>query len=109
MDEQESCQSNREAFQNHELNAVEKIITAHISALGSNNAHTSENLDRLTARLNGTCLQAVVLCFACINTLPEQSEIRVTFPTSSGTISRIIDISPTSLTDSRMKFVNMHE
>lgn len=63
----------------------------------------SNSLTELVRQLNNSCnIQAVSLCYFCIDTLPEQSEIKV----STGGVSRILDISYTN--DKKLVFVNMH-
>ncbi len=62
------------------------------------------SLDELVDKLNKTCsIETTVLCYFCIDTLPEQAEIRMT----SGATSRTIDISYTN--DKKLVFVNMHD
>jgi hypothetical protein len=62
----------------------------------------NRSLDELINKLN-SCVTAENLCYFCIKTLPEQSEIKLTY---RGT-SRIIDISYHS--SKKLKFVSMHE
>jgi hypothetical protein len=57
-------------------------------------------------RLNNCGLNAVGICYGCIDTLPAMSEIRVSINTGTGSITRIIDLSR----DASGRFVckNMH-
>jgi len=54
-----------------------------------------KNLNTLIDRINSNCddIQAVKICYACIETLPVQSEIKVEFNFQGTQIERIIDIS----------------
>ena len=54
-----------------------------------------KNLDTLIDRINSNCdeIQAVKICYACIETLPVQSEIKLEFNFQGTQIERIIDIS----------------
>jgi hypothetical protein len=62
----------------------------------------SQQQDELVKMLN-TCVNAESLCYFCIETLPEQSEIKIT----AENVSRIIDISYTA--NQKLEFVNMHD
>lgn len=62
------------------------------------------SLDQLVAKINTSCnTEAEILCYYCIKTLPEQSEIKVTVNATS----RVLDISYS--TDKKLLFVNMHD
>jgi hypothetical protein len=54
-----------------------------------------ENLDLLIDRLNIQCdkISAELICYACIETLPAQSEILMTTDSVSTTINRVVNIS----------------
>ena len=56
------------------------------------------NLNTLVDRLNSNCPQIVTTkeCYACIETNPVQSEIKVMFDSFGNQIERIIDISTPS-------------
>jgi hypothetical protein len=58
--------------------------------------------DELVKKLN-KCLFAESLCYLCIQTLPEQSEIRI----SADGVSRILDVSYNNPTQ-KLEFRNMH-
>jgi hypothetical protein len=91
-------------------NNIERVgasINNFIAGLGSK-AHTSENLTALAKKVAAKCdVKVEVLCYACIMTLPEQSELRVTLSSAGSTITKVIDISQNS--SNEMKFVNMHD
>ncbi len=54
-----------------------------------------QNLDLLIERLNTQCdnVSTELICYACIETNPEQSEILVTTDSVGTTIDRVVDIS----------------
>jgi hypothetical protein len=63
----------------------------------------TNSLDKLVAKINTFCnVKAEILCYYCIQTLPEQSEIKVTVNSTS----RVLDISYSA--DKKLLFVNMH-
>jgi hypothetical protein len=91
---------------NH-IDQAKTSITAFINHLPSD-AYTSQNLDQLADSISGQCaITAIVLCFDCIDTLPSQTEIRVSVSSEGSTISKTIDITYTP--DNKMKFGNMHD
>lgn len=87
------------------------VVGKHVNALIHNlpsSINTQENLNRLAQALSSQCdIIATVLCFNCIETLPAQSEIRLSFSAPGATVSRTMDISYTS--DNRMVFSSLHE
>lgn len=85
---------------------VIKLISKKVEQLSSQN-YTQENLTNLAASLSNECdISVQVLCFSCIQTLPEQSEIRLSFNDSGSPVAKTIDISYTP--DNKIKIVNMH-
>ena len=55
----------------------------------------AENLNRLIDRINNNCdnVAAELLCYACIETLPPQSELKLSTDSSGVEIARVLDIS----------------
>jgi hypothetical protein len=103
------CEELQSALVNADENKIEQAITEAISSLPSK-LHTEQNLTALTLVLTNQCgVSAKVLCFRCIKTLPEQSEIRISATAGTGVVNKTIDISAISISDERMKFVNMHD
>lgn len=53
-----------------------------------------QNLETVVSRLNAQCssLSATIICYACIKTLPLQSEIRIYLDSSGTQVSRVIDL-----------------
>jgi hypothetical protein len=102
------CQELKQAMSENNIANVKTIITDIIKTLPSD-VYSEQSVKALTASLSNECgLSAEVLCFSCIQTLPEQTEIRLTFSFSGNTFNKIIDISYTQPTN-KMKIVNMHD
>lgn len=75
-------------------------------AFGDSLGH-QRNLNTLVKRIENTCkLTVSVICYACIETLPVQSEIAVTFTQNDSTYSKIIDILTPD--DAALSFAGMH-
>ena len=101
------CQQLKEALQSDNTEAAKTIITHFINNLPSKN-YTQQNLDKLAASLSGECtLTARVLCFSCIKTLPEQTEIRISAIIQGTQLYKTIDISYSP--GNMIEFVNMHD
>lgn len=93
------------AMQDNNIQAAGIAITAYINQLPSQN-YSSQNLDRLVDAISASCeLKARKICFSCIKTLPEQSEIEVVATNSS--LKKVFDISFTAANE--IIFKNMHE
>ena|SRR5258706_3453309 len=102
------CQELQHGMTTNNFNEVNTAITLFIVKLPSNN-YSRENLNALAAYLSGQCsISAQVLCFDCIQTLPPQSEIRLSFTSPGTQTSRTIDISHAP-GDTKIKMLNMHE
>jgi hypothetical protein len=103
------CDRIKQAMKDQDVAAIKEIITTAINELPSRE-HTNENLQALVNLLRTNCSLTVdILCYGCIQTLPEQSEISLSFSSGNTTIRKVIDISAISTTNSMMKFVNMHD
>jgi len=78
------------------------------SLVASDQYGQRENLQVLANRLEQQCdVVASVICYACIETYPAQSEIRVAFTLNGISYNRILDI---AVDDQRMLvFAGMHE
>ena len=68
----------------------------------------AENLDLLINRLNIHCdnISSELICYACIETNPPQSEILVTTDSAGTMVYRVIDISTPD--DDILSYVRMH-
>jgi hypothetical protein len=73
-----------------------------------------QNLQNFVDRLNDDCgLDASIVCYACIETYPVQSEVRVMVDSSGISVARVLDIvtpgiDPYLLTSAIMEIRNIH-
>ena len=68
----------------------------------------SENLDILVERLNKyNCIVATKVCYACIYTLPPQSEVKLVVTYNSEIITRIMDLLTSD--EEPMKYLRLHD
>jgi len=73
---------------------------------GLNGFVVKDNLQKLTSIISSGCkINATLLCTECIQTLPPQSEIKISFSLSGTQYSKTIDI----LSGYPLKCVGMHE
>lgn len=101
------CESLRAAMQSDNVNAATAAVTQYIRSLSSQD-YSRENLENLSSAIAGHCaIRAELLCFSCIDTYPEQSEIKVSIIYQGTSLSKIFDISYTP--DNKIKVVNMHD
>ena len=68
-----------------------------------------ENISLLIERLNSQCenISANLSCYACIYTLPPQSEIIISIDSARVQIKRVVDILTPK--DNILKYMNVHE
>lgn len=113
-DNSERCEGLRVAVQNDDIATVKDIVnrlTEDLNAQAPTATDPSGHYDNyltLIDRLNGECdVNATEVCYACIQTLPETSEIKLVIPLGTHSQTRIIDIKP----DQSGKLIcsNMHE
>jgi hypothetical protein len=90
-------------------------VTGGLSALSgfidnlSSEEYTEANLDQLVRSLNNNCnIITEKICFGCIQTLPEQSEIRIHFINNGTVTQKTFDISRPA-NGSNMIVLNMHD
>jgi hypothetical protein len=101
------CKNIKTALVNNDIDQMRKEINslceeiASTPAVGSMRTPTQFQ-DELVKALN-KCLLAENLCYFCIQTLPEQSEIRI----SADGVSRILDISYNN-SNQKLEFRSMH-
>ncbi|RYZ22595.1 MAG: hypothetical protein EOP49_46485 [Sphingobacteriales bacterium] len=99
------------SIEDHNMVATQiSTLTAdlHPSLIASDEYGQRENLQVLAERIGQQCdVAASVICYACIETYPAQSEIRVAFTLNGISYNRVLDI---SVDDQRMLvFAGMHE
>lgn len=103
-----ACQRLQNAMINDDKQQVIDAIRDYIAGMPSKQ-YTRENIENLLQAIEGSqscSLQAQLLCFDCIHTLPPQTEIRI----STGGISptqKTIDLSYDGL--NTIVVVNMHD
>ena len=69
----------------------------------------SANLERLIQRIDENCgeLDVALICYACIETLPPQSEIKITYTVEEEIIEKIVDIA--SPKNGSLESVGIHQ
>ena len=101
------CERLKNALTTEDRESAKSIITEFIRTLPSRE-YTEQILKILVSSLSKQCsISTVEYCFACIQTMPGESEIRLTFTSNQSNIVRAIDISYTP--DNKMEFINVHE
>jgi len=102
-----TCQQFKNSIISSDKEQVKTIISQFIATLPSSN-YTQQNLDALANSVQQHCtMNASALCFDCIQTLPSQSEIRISFMNGATTVEKTIDISYNS--NNKMIFYNLHD
>ncbi len=92
-DATENCPQLKAAMVADDTATVNLLVTDYINNLSSK-FYTEKNLNDLAAAIASQCtITARVLCFDCIQTLPGQTEIEVTFSNNGSTVRKIFDIS----------------
>ncbi|HMU47299.1 MAG TPA: hypothetical protein PKC72_13085 [Chitinophagaceae bacterium] len=103
----DKCSQLKEAIKTSNVSDAEDAINWFIGKLSSQ-TYSQQNLDNLATSISGNCsITVIVQCFSCIQTLPEQSEINISFSSGFIAFQKVIDISYTP--DNKMKFVDMHD
>jgi hypothetical protein len=87
------CEGLRNGLSADDAASVQTIITDFIAGL-PNDSYDANNINALASRISSECnVSAEVICFDCIQTLPSQSEIRISFDSAGGQIQKCIDLS----------------
>lgn len=107
------CVALKQAVTNDDVAVVKQLINeagATIQApigLNAFNAYKF-SIDELIKRIKANCdISIEVLCYGCIDTLPAQSEIRLTFSAGLIRIEKTLDLIVTD--DGRVRCQNMHD
>jgi len=101
------CQQLQNGITTDNIEEVKTIINKFISNLSSQ-TYTEQNLNNLVNAIGQQCsATATLLCFDCIQTLPSQTEIRISYPGTGGPVEKTIDI--TYNTSNKMIFNNLHD
>lgn len=97
-----NCNGLKIGLQTNDISLVSKSLDKLLTS------YSNENLQKLTIIISEICdVQAEVLCFDCIYTLPSQSEIMLSFLQSGTTLKKVLDLSSTQ--NGKMEIVNMHD
>jgi hypothetical protein len=103
----------KETSNRYDCNGIRQgIITNNVTLINSSlgdllTPYSNENLDKLAQGLFEKCnINATVICHACIDTRPPQSEIKIVFSEAGNTIQKVLDIS--SPPGAAMKILNVH-
>jgi hypothetical protein len=92
-DATENCPQLKAAIVADDTATVSLLVTDYINGLSSK-FYTEASLNALAAAIASQCtITARVLCFDCVQTLPSQTEIEVTFSNNGSTVKKIFDIS----------------
>ncbi|MFT3678288.1 MAG: hypothetical protein QM781_20510 [Chitinophagaceae bacterium] len=107
------CVALKQAVTNDEVAVVKELINefaANIQAPASLNGFNEYKflIDELAKRLKTSCgISVEVLCYACIDTLPAQTEVRLKFSAGLVSIEKTLDLIVTD--DNQVRCVNMHD
>jgi hypothetical protein len=89
-----------------DIGEAEAVINKFIGTLATQ-TYSEENLNNLVSAISHRCGTSVTsICFDCIQTLPSQSEIRISYFGINGPVEKTIDITYT--VSNKMVFRNMH-
>jgi hypothetical protein len=104
---QADCQRLQNGITTANKEEVKSVINKFISSLPSQ-TYSEQNVNKLVSAIGQQCgTGATVICFDCIETLPSQSEIRISYFGTGGPVEMTIDISYT--VSNKMVFHNMHD
>lgn len=108
-----NCVELKQAMINDDVASVKELINEIAAAIkapiGLNEFDSYKFLiDELARRIKTNCTIAIELvCYACIDTLPAQTEVRLKFLTSVTSIEKTLDLIVTD--DGKVRCVNMHD
>lgn len=106
-DEAVKCENLAEALATNNQEAARGFFNQWIKGLSSKN-YNQPNLAELVSDINADCsLTASLHCFDCIMTLPEQSEVSLSFQYNGNTITRYADFSRSA--DNKIIYLDFHE
>jgi hypothetical protein len=85
--------TNDETIVATEINAAASDLTP-LAPTDADEYGQAQNINLLVQRLSQKCgIKATLLCYSCIETLPAQSEIRISFNQNGMVYDRVLDIS----------------
>lgn len=109
----ENCFDLLQAIKENDIEVVKreinKMAIAFVPAITATDPHGhQQNITKLANKINEQCgISAVVFCYACIQTLPEQSEIEISFMHNGILVHKKVDI--TTNINNRLVCINMHD
>lgn len=107
------CVALKQAITNDELAVVKQMINeagANIQVPAGLNEFEAYkySIDELIKRIKANCdISIEVFCYGCIDTLPAQSEIRLSFSAGLMSIEKTLDLTVTD--DGQVRCQNMHD
>jgi hypothetical protein len=108
------CENFAEALIYLQSDSVKNVISKYTFDLNPNKKENDqfghkENVDLLIERLNGHCdnIEVILGCYACIYTLPPQSEIIILTDSSGIEIKRVVDILTPN--DGILRYAGIHK
>ena len=100
------CQTLHHGILNSDKEEVRSVITTIIGRMSSND-YSRDNISNLVNIINAQCgVKASLSCYDCIKTLPSETEITLSAPSTNGNVERTIDLSYNER--HTMVFVNLH-
>ncbi len=102
------CSALKDGFASNNLELVKLQMQQLITDIPPVTGNSFTHLDAAVQKLNSCGMNAKVLCYGCIYTLPEQSEVSINFRYRGNTINYALDFS-TSTTTGKLVFLNFHE
>jgi hypothetical protein len=88
----EDCENFKSALVQEDVAKVKELVHQFIIQSAAL-THTRENLEKLASFISRNCdITATVFCYACIDTLPGQSEIILRFRSGVSQVVRVLDL-----------------
>lgn len=104
--QQTNCDKLQQALLAGNPDEVEAEINSICASLGATE-NSEEGINILSSAVSTKChVNAVTVCFNCIKTLPEESEIKLSVSTLNGHKDKIIDIARSG---DKFVFAGMHD
>lgn len=102
------CTALKDGFANNNLEVVQQQMQQLIADIPPVTGNSFTHLDAAVQKLNKCGINASVVCYGCIQTLLEQSEVSINFRYRGNTINYVLDFSTAAATG-KLVFLNYHE
>ncbi len=102
------CSALKDSFASNNQELVKLQMQQLITGIPPVTGNSFTHLDAAVQKLNSCGMNASVVCYGCIQTLPEQSEVNIHFSYRGNTIHYILDFS-TAASTGKLVFLNYHE